>query len=590
MKQFFKFMFASMLGTILTFVIVFFIFLGIITSLVYLAEKQEVIISDNSILKITLPTPIKERTPNNPFEIFDPSSVKFRKSLGLNDILNNIDKASEDINIKGIYIEVSNISAGISTIQEIRNAIVKFKESGKWVTCFSDVYSQGAYYLSSVSDEVYMHPEGLMDLKGLSLESIFLKGTFEKLKIETQVIRAGKFKGAAEPFLKDHYSSENREQLSVYVNSLWDVITEDISKSRNISINEINSDADALAVFDASEAMERGYIDELVYKDEVISKLKKRLDIDENKAINSVLIQDYTHVHRMKKERISRNKIAVIYAIGSIIQGRGSEEVIGSVTFSNTIRKARKDDNVKAIVMRVNSGGGDGIASDVIWREVMLAKNEKPFVISMGDLAASGGYWISCAADKIIADPTTLTGSIGVFAMIPNMKRMFNEHLGITFDKVETNKNSSFISTTEPMTEFQKSILENEIDKFYNVFLERVANGRGMTTEEVHEIAQGRIWSGIDALEIGLIDDFGGITDAIKLAADIAELDDYRIQSLPEQKDPIQELLSSLQGEVRVKSHIKEELGDYYTYYYFLEQMNNLSGIQARIPFEYRIY
>ena len=582
-------MFASMLGTLLTFIIAFFIFLGFISSIILLAEKQEVLISENTVLKITFSTPIKERTPNNPFELFDPTSIEFRKSLGLNDILKNIKKAADDDNIEGIYIEISSISAGISSIQEIRDAIVKFKESGKWVMCFSDVYSQGAYYLGSVADEIYMHPEGLMELKGLSIESMFLKGTFEKLKIEPQVLRAGKFKGAAEPFLRDHYSTENKEQLSAYANSVWDEITEDISYSRNKSIQEINADADALAVFDATAAMERGYIDELIYKDEVLRKMKNRLNIDQDEAISSVLIQNYTHVPKTTTKKFSRNKVALIYAVGSIIQGRGGDEIIGSVTISNAIKKARQDDNVKAIVMRVNSGGGDGIASDVIWREVMLARNEKPFVISMGDLAASGGYWISCAADKIIADPTTLTGSIGVFAMIPNMKAMFNEHLGVTFDRVETNENASFMSITEPMTDFQISIIENEIDKFYNIFLDRVANGRGMTTEEVHEIAQGRIWSGVDALEIGLIDEFGGVNDAIEIAADMAELDDYRIQSLPEQKDPLQELLSSLKSETRVRNHIKEELGEYYTYYYYLEQMKNLSGVQARIPFEYTI-
>ncbi len=590
MKQFFKFMFASMLGTFLTLIVVFFILMGIIGAFISMAEKQTVVVKENTVLKITLDQPIPERTPKSPFGNYDMASQEFKKNVGLNDILKNIDKASKDDNIKGIYLNVSFIPAGLAALEEIREALLEFKGSGKWIIAYSDSYTQMAYYLATVADQIYLHPEGYFEFRGMQVESFFMKGTMEKIGVEPQAIRHGKYKSAIEMFTRENYSEANKEQLGDLITSIWDDMLPKISKARQISVDNLNKMADELTVFfNAKKALEERFVDKLLYKDEVLSDLRGRLGIQDEEDINAISLGKYTNAPEPVEKKFTRNRIAVIYAVGNIVQGSGGEEVIGSETISKAIRKARKDDNVKAIVMRVNSPGGDGVASDVIWREVMLAKETKPFVVSMGDLAASGGYWISCGADKILADPSTITGSIGVFALIPNMKEMFNEKLGITFDNVKTNNNTDFPSLTKPITPFQRAVFEKEIDRFYDVFLDRVASGRKMTKEEVDEIGQGRVWSGIDALSIGLIDEFGGLIQAIDAAAEMAEITEYRLKALPEQKDPLEQLFKELTGGTAVKSQIRAELGEFYNYYEYIQFLRNHQGVQARLPYEIKI-
>ncbi len=590
MKQFFKFMFASMLGTILTLIIVFFIFMGIIASLVSFAEKETIKVPEKSIIYINLDRPISERSPKDPFAFFDMASKEFIKQLGLNDILRNIEKATKDDNIKGIYLDLSQIQTGIATVEEIRNALVEFKQSGKFIICYGEGFSQIAYYLATVADEIYIHPEGFIDFKGINADVMFLKETLEKLEIEAQIVRHGKYKSAVEPFMRKDLSEANREQLTEVVNSIWGNFLGKISEARQISVERLNIIADKLDCFDAEKALENRLVDRLLYKDQLLNELRSKLGIGEEDKISKVSLRKYLHAPDPEKKKYTKDKIAVIYAVGIIMGGKGTDEVIGSAKLSEAIRKARLDDNVKAIVMRVNSPGGDALASDVIWREVTLAREQKPFIVSMGDVAASGGYWISCAADKIIADPNTITGSIGVLALIPNMKNLFNNKLGFTFDNVKSNENAEFPTIVRPMTSYQWKVLERMIDKVYQEFLEKVAVGRNMTTGQVHQIAQGRIWTGIDAREIGLVDDIGGIEDAINMAAEMAELTDYRIRELPVLKDPFMQLFEQLTGQSRVEHYLKNELGVYYTYYDYIKYMSSGHAIQARLPFEFRIY
>ena len=590
MKQFFKFMFASMLGTILTLIIVFFIFMGIIAYLVSFAEKETIKVPEKSIIYMNLDQPISERSPKDPFALFDMASKEFIKQLGLNDILRNIEKATKDDNIKGIYLDLSQIHTGIATVEEIRNALVEFKQSGKFIICYGEGFSQVAYYLATVANEIYLHPDGLIDFKGINADVMFLKETLEKLEIEAQIVRHGKYKSAVEPFMRKDLSEANREQLTEVVNSIWGNFIGKISEARQISVERLNIIADKLDCFDAEKALENRLVDRLLYKDQLLNELRSKLGIGEEDKISKILLRKYSHAPDTEKKKYTKDKIAVIYAVGIIMGGKGTDDVIGSARLSEAIRKARLDDNIKAIVMRVNSPGGDALASDVIWREVTLAREQKPFIVSMGDVAASGGYWISCAADKIIADPNTITGSIGVLALIPNMKNLLNNKLGFTFDNVKSNENAEFPTIVRPITPYQLKVLERTIDKVYQEFLEKVAVGRNMTTGQVHQIAQGRIWTGIDAKEIGLVDDIGGIEDAINMAAEMAELTDYRIRELPVLKDPFMQLFEQLTGQSRVEHYLRNELGVYYTYYDYIKYMSSGHGIQARLPFEFRIY
>jgi len=591
MKQFFKFMFASMLGTILTILIAFFIFMGIISSLIALTEKQTVSVADKSVLYMKFTQPIVDRTPADQFTNFNPTSQEFTRPLGLNDILRNIKRASSDDRISGVYMDLGGMAVSAAMLTEIREALVEFKSSGKFIVTYSEGMSQGAYYLASVSDEIYMNPEGFIDFRGIYAEVMFLKETMEKLEIEPQIIRHGKYKSAVEPFMRTDMSEANREQLGKAVGSIWDKILSSIAEDRGKSIESLNEVADDLALFEAGAALDFGFVDGLLYYDQFDDILKTKLDLEEDAKVKKVSIASYSNASNpAKKQKFQKDKIAVVYAIGAIVTGKGSDDVIGSDRIAAAIRKARKDDNVKAIVMRVNSPGGDALASDIILREVILARQEKPFIVSMGNVAASGGYWISCGADKIIADASTITGSIGVLAMIPNMQKLFKNKLGITFDHVKSNENAEFISLTAPMTPYQQTVLEKAIDDIYQKFLAKVAEGRNMTTGQVHEIAQGRIWSGTDALEIGLIDEIGGMERAIELAKEMAELEDYRIRELPVQKDALKQILEDLMGQTRVDTYMKQELGEYYSYYQYLQSINSGNVIQARMPFALRIY
>lgn len=588
MKEFFKFMFASMLGLIVVLVVLFFIFVGLVASLASFADKKAVQIEQNTLLQIKLDKPVIDREPKNPFNIFSPEGFDFEQNPGLDEILKDIDKAKSDPDIKGIYLDLGMVPSGISILREIRQALLDFKTSGKFIIAYGEVYSQSAYYLGSVADKIYLNPEGAIELRGLDAEVMFLKGTLEKLDIDMQVIRHGKYKSAVEMFMLNKMSDANREQLTAMIDGMWGTILADISASRNISQDQLNVLADNLDALDADKALAAKLVDGLLYKDELLAELKAEIGLGEKQKIQTVSLAKYTMVPPTVAEKVSGNKIAVIYAIGNIIDGKGDDQSVGSINMSEAIRQARENDKVKAIVLRVNSPGGSATASEVIRREVVLAVKEKPVVVSMGNVAASGGYWISASATKILADPSTITGSIGVFGLIPNMKGLFENKLGITFDHAMTNKLSDFPDVTRPLTNYETMLFEKQIDKIYNHFLTLVSEGRKIERSQVDSIGQGRVWCGKDALKLGLIDQFGGLQDAIKVAAELASVTDYNILSLPAQKEPFQQILDELTGNVSA-GRMEKELGEYYTIYQYLKQIKDYEGIQARLPYEVNI-
>jgi protease IV len=582
MKQFFKFMFASMLGTFLTLTLLLIISMGIIIGIAASASDETVEISKNTVLLVKLDKTIVDRAPKSPFN-FNFSGTE--KMMGLDVILENLKKAKKDDNIAGILLNLEEIPAGIATIDEVREGLLDFKKSGKFIWAYSEAYSQASYYLATTADKIYLQPNGGMLFKGLSAQPFFVKGLLEKLDIKVQVVRHGKFKAATEPLFLDKMSKENREQLTAIITDIWERMLNEISEARKISKIELTNLADSLKVQTADDALKYKLVDQLVYKDELISELKKKLALEEKKKVNYVTLDEYTSVAESNKPEYSKDKIAIIYASGSIAGGNGDDQSIGSERISKAIRKAREDDKVKAIVFRINSGGGSALASDVIWREVDLAREVKPVVASFGDVAASGGYYIACAATKIVADPTTITGSIGVFGVIPNMQGLFNKKLGITFDEANTNKNSDYIPVMKPLSPYQTMLIQRDVDHIYDVFIGKVAAGRKLTKAAVDSIGQGRVWSAKAAKSIGLIDEFGGLTHAVTVAADLAKLKHYSITTLPAQKELLEQILEEITGK-DPSSKIKAVLGDDYKFYEMVKEIRSMQGVQARMMME----
>ncbi len=588
MKSFFKSLLASTLGVLLAGILMFLIIIGGIGAMVS-SQDQPVKIKSNTVLHMQLDQPIKDRSNKNPMESFDFSSFKPVPQLGLNDILKNLKKAKNDADIDGIYLDLTIIPAGIATIEEIRNALINFKESGKFILAYADYYTQPTYYLASVADKIYLNPKGVLTFVGLRSEILFFKETMAKLGIEPQIIRHGKFKSAVEPFMYNKMSDENREQVMTYMGSIWNNMLDGISRERQISIKTLNELADNLTLKNAQAAIDNGLIDGLKYKDEILNELAELTGKTNDEKIEAVSLAKYTKVPNKKRKSLEKNKIAVVYASGNVIMGEGAEGTIGSDRISKAIRKARKDSSVKAIVFRVNSGGGSALASEVIWREIKLAQEVKPVIASLGDVAASGGYYIVAPAQKIIASPNTITGSIGVFGLLFNGKNLLNNKLGIHVDVAKTNKYADMGTFSRKLTAQEREIIQYSVEEIYETFISHVAEGRDMTKEEVDAIGQGRVWSGTNAIDIGLIDGFGGLEDAIVLAAEAANLDKYRIVDYPKLKDPFQQLLEDLQGNVKT-SILKQELGTEYKYYESLKNITEQQGIQARIPYEIDIY
>ena len=583
MKQFFKFMFASCLGSALMLIILMIVLIFMAGS----SSNSKVSVKPKSVLYMNLNYDIPERTTESDFTaaLMGLKNGETDNS-GLNDIIANIDAAKDDDNIAGIFLELSSTSTSTANIEEIRHHIASFKESGKFVLTYGETLSQGAYYLATAGDEIYLNPDGMLDIHGMASQIMFYKRLLDKLDIEIQIIRGpnNKFKSAVEPYFLDKMSDANREQMTKLLNTMWSKIVDDISASRGISPEKINQLADELALtFDAKVALEEGFVDGLAYRDEIIARIKELADIDKSKKINVLTNSQYASARPEPKAKA--DKIAVIYANGQIQQGEGDDSTIGSTTLSKAIREARENKKVKAIVMRVNSPGGSALASEVIRREVELAKAEKPFIISMGSYAASGGYWISTEGDYIFADPTTLTGSIGVFGTIPNAKKFLNETVGLTFDVVKTNENADFGNMTEPLTDYQKEMMQKYVGNTYNDFTALVARTRGLRQSYVDSIGQGRVWAGADAIEIGLVDELGGLDKAIAYAAEKANLTDYSLKDYPKQKDMMEMLLSGSMPEPYTKALLKKKLGRNYTYLETVENISKLDGVQALMPF-----
>ncbi len=588
MKEFFKFVFASMVGVILSFFALFILLVIFITAIVASAGSDgKVAVSSNSVVHMSLDYPISERTDKNPLAAFDFMGFEGKKTLGLKEIIAGIKAAKTDDNIKGIYLDAASVSAGFATIEEIRNALIDFKQSGKFIIAYSEVYSQGAYYLATAADKIYLNPEGIVDFRGLSSESVFFKGALDKLGIEAQIIKVGTYKSAVEPFILDKMSEPNRKQVTSFLGSMYDHFLTKISESRKIPKATLFSIADSAKVRDPKDAVIFKMIDGLRYKDQVLDELKSRTGIDKKKDVKSVTLEEYAP-NEDKGGSTSTNRIAVIYANGEIISGEGNDETMGSERISRAIRKARTDDKIKAVVLRVNSPGGSALASDVMWREVVLTKKVKPVIVSMGDVAASGGYYIACAADSIFAQPNTITGSIGVFGIIPNMQKFFNDKLGITFDGVKTGKFADLGDVSRPLTDAEKMIIQHQVNNIYNTFTKKVADGRNRSQAYIDSIGQGRVWSGTEALNNGLVDRLGDIDDAIASAAKKAKLKDYKVVSYPTQVDPLKSLFNNSADKVRVY-FAKRELGDNFTYYEQLKSAISLSGIQTRIPYNITI-
>jgi len=588
MKQFFKYVLATIVGLVFTSIIIVIIGIAIIASA---SSDKGSHVDANSVLHISFNGAIPERTPNNPLAGLPFLGLDDNKDVGLNDILADIKKAKTDNNIKGIFLDESYIESQQATVEEIRNALIDFKKSGKFIIAYAEVYTQSFYYLASVADKVYINPKGIFEFKGFSSQITFLKGALDKLGIEAQIIKVGTYKSAVEPLFLTKMSDANRLQVTSYLGSLYDHFLTNIGKSRNISKDSLFNYANNLAIQFPEDALKYKLVDGLKYKDEILDELRTRTGTDKKSTIPSIELKDYTKSDADKaddsndKNSSSKNRIAVIYASGEINGGDGDDNTIGSERISKALRKARLDSKVKAVVLRVNSPGGSSLASDVIWREVMLTKKEKPIIVSMGDLAASGGYYISCAADSIIAEPNTITGSIGIFAILPNMQKLFNDKLGITFDGVTTGKYADLGDISKPLSPDERAILQNQVNHGYDDFTKAVAAGRHKTQAYINSIGQGRVWTGEQAIKIGLVDRLGNITDAVASAAKMAKLSDYKLVEYPEQKSILDKFGSSFNVEMKTRA-IKSELGDNYKYYEEIKGVTQMMRTpQTRLPY-----
>ncbi len=591
MKTFFGSMLGSFLGAILGLVIIFFIILGIVAGLMKSIKTKNVpAVYSNSILEIKLNHDIRERTAEHPFNFDFDDDSPLRETAGLDDIIACIRNAAGDSKIKGIYLNLGDVPAGISSIQTIRKELQDFKtSSGKFVIAYGIGFSQKSYYLASVADKIYLYPQGEILLKGLSGEILFYKKALDKLGIQVQVFRHGRFKSFVEPYILDKMSPDNKLQLRGLFNSIWVSMLGDIAASRHLTVGAINDMADSLSISSAKEALNYKLVDSLVYPDELKALLKSiSREHGSTKGMDNNFVGLDEYRRSFNTYKVSSKKIAIVYANGDIMEGEGNDETIGASRISRAIRDARLDPEVKAIVLRVNSPGGDGIASDIIWREVVLAKKEKPVIVSMGDYAASGGYYISCAATEIVAEPTTITGSIGVFGLLPNAKELMEDKLGITVDTVSTNTHSAAPSLFYPLESKEAMVLQNAIEDFYHTFLTRVAEGRNMSVANVDSIGQGRVWSGEQARKIGLVDTLGSMKAAIKIAASKAHIVDYSIEELPQQINPLNKFLSQINSQVG-ESMLKVILGDTYKPLEDITNLKNLKGIQARMPYDINI-
>ena len=590
MQQFFKFVFASCLGVFLAGIVLFLFGVMSIAGLASASDDTVKTVESNSILELKLEDSFPEMTGNTEGgNIFETKKVQGETAL-----LAAIDNAATDEKIKGIFIHTRFLAVEFPKVVAIRQAIEKFKKSGKFVYAYADFYSQGAYYLASVADSIALNPNGDVDFKGFAAEIPFMKDMFDRLDVKWQIYYAGQFKSATEPFRLDKMSDQNRLQMREYLSGLYDYFLDDIAKSRKIAKSDLQAYANGLKISSAHEAVKLKMIDTEGYYDDVLKNLRAKLNLKPKDKIHSISLSDYAQTVK-KKTSSSKNKIAIVYAEGSIEYGMKDKEANGSIDgnrYAKVIRKLREDDNVKAIVLRINSGGGSSLSSDLIWRELDLARKQgKVVVSSFGDYAASGGYYIACASDSIFAEPMTLTGSIGVFSMIPSLQKTFKNKLGINFDSVKTATHAGGINPFFEIDSYEGKMMQMQTDSVYETFLNRVGTCRHMTRDQVHAIAQGRIWLGTKGKEIGLVDQIGGLNDAIAAAAKKAGLSDYKTSDYPKLKSGIERLLENITGDKVVPdgvkaAAIKSELGEYGDVYTYFKQMQTWKTPQMRIPYQ----
>jgi protease-4 len=561
--------------------IIFFVLLGVGAS----ASKEKVqTIESNSVLKLDVNYHVPEKSENNPFASLDFTNTKPRKTLGLYDICEAIKSAAKDDKIKGIYIPLGINTSGLATIEVIRDHLKEFKKSGKFVYAYGEMANQKSYYLASVADKIYLNPSGGMEVMGFGREIMYYKDAFEKLGIEVQDFHCGAFKSAIEPYLRDKMSEPNREQLTSIYGDVYSQFLTNIGKDRNIDTATLSDIINNLKATLPSDAKSLKMVDETFYYDQVEAAIKEKIGTARKDDINWVDISKYSST--IAKNNESSSKIAVLVADGEIVDGESSEGKIGGESFAKEVEKLRKDQKVKAIVLRINSPGGSALASDVMWRELILAKKEKPLIISMGDLAASGGYYIACMGDRIFAQPNTITGSIGVFGLIPNAKKLLNDKLGITTDRVSVTKHGALTIGTNPLDEEEKAMIQRSIERTYREFKQRVAEGRGQDTAYIESIAQGHVYTGNQGLSIHLVDEIGGLDQAIAYAAKQANLKDYRIKLYPEEKSFQEQIMESL-GDVK-QDWIKQEMGEeQYGIYKTIQSIRSYSAIQMRMPMEF---
>jgi protease IV len=564
------------------FLLTFFLIGGLISGL---SDEQEVVLEDNSVLHLELDAEINEMQQENPLAGLPIPGGEIRK-IGLLQLKQAIAHAKDDDKIKGIYLEVSQPSTGFSSLEEIRESLLDFRESGKWVIAYDEMMSEGAYYLASAADKVYINPQGEVEFNGLTVSVGFYKKLLDKLEINPQVFRVGEFKAAVEPFLREDMSEENRLQLNALANGIYDQMLTRIAEARNIDRARLEEISDNMLVRNAESAVELGLVDSLLYLDQLNALFRERLDVGEDDKLKFVTYNRYRKSFSTYKS--SDNEIAVIVADGTIMPGDGNQndQVIGADKFVKEIRAARQDDGIKAIVLRVNSPGGEYKASDMMWREIALAADEKPVIASMSDYAASGGYYMAMACDTIVAQPNTITGSIGIFGIMFDLSNFFGDELGITFDEVRTGEFGDTYTVTRPLTQAEKNIIQQSLNEHYDTFTSKAAEGRDVSQDAIREVASGRVWTGTQGKERNLVDVLGGFNDAVRIAAEAAGVeDDYKVRYYPAPKDFLEEFLANLQENTGA-SAMKAEMGEMYIWYKQMQKLKQYQGAQARMPFE----
>lgn len=589
MKDFFKFTLATITGIIVSSVVLFFLSMLILFGMMS-SSGSETMVSENSVMMMKLNGALVERSQENPFSQFLGEEFE---SYGLDDILTAIKKAKENENIIGIYLQADMLSAGFASLEEVRNALIDFKKSGKFVVAYSDTYTQGLYYLSSVADKVLLNPKGGVEWRGLAMQTMFFKDMLEKLGVEMQIFKVGTYKSAVEPYINNEMSPANREQVKDFLTSIWENVLNDVSSSRKLSVDSLNVLADRMMLFEsAEEVVKCGLADTLIYKNDVRNYLKKMVDVDEDDDLSVVGLTEMKNVQRDMPKDKSGNIIAVYYAFGGIDDAgstASAEEGIHSQKVIRDLRKLQENEDVKAVVLRVNSPGGSAYGSEQIWYAMTQLKKEKPVIVSMGDYAASGGYYISCCADTIVAQPTTLTGSIGIFGMFPNAKKL-TDKIGLNTDVVKTNDFADYGSMMRGMNEGEKAKLQHYINEGYDLFLTRCSEGRNIDKTQLDSMAQGRVWTGAAAKELGLVDVLGGLDTALELAIAKAGVENYTVMSYPAKKSFIEILTDTDAGNYIRSGLLRGKVDEFYKQVQVFEQVERMDHIQARIPFAVEIY